>query len=323
MNIQQLEYILALDRHRNFVKASQACFVTQPTLSAMVLKLEDELDLKIFDRSRQPLVPTEEGKAVLNQARLIINQVQALKDLSARLHEEPEGEFRIGIIPTISTFLLPLFLSQFLNQYPKIKLIVSELTTASIIERLQNDEIDAGILATPVGSVPLIEHPVYQEEFVLYGSSEPETVGPVRVHDLDMSRLWLLEEGHCLRMQVVNLCDLRGHDKLHPNLEYQAGSLESLRRLVDANGGYTVLPALATYEMTAEQKRRLRYFQPPAPARQISVVALRPWSRKRHIELLVQAIQSAVGQQGLIQSSDVSVVPVFDLKPFNHKLADG
>lgn len=324
MNLQQLEYILALDKHRNFVKAAQACFVTQPTLSAMVSKLEDELDMKIFDRSRHPMEPTQEGKAILTQAQLIINQVRELKDLSLRLHSEPEGEFRIGIIPTVAPFLLPLFLSQFLKHYPKIKLVISELTSVSIVERLQNDEIDAGILATPVGNQPLIEYPAYQEEFVLYGQFNSDVNIPVSISDLDPSQLWLLEEGHCLRMQVVNLCDLRNrHEKLHPNLEYQAGSLESIRRLVDSNGGYTVLPALATYDMTDEQRKQIRHFKSPSPARQISVVALRPWSRKRYIELLVSEIQAAVGQRSIICNTDLSVVPVFDPKSNGHKMVGG
>ncbi len=315
MNIQQLEYILALEKHRNFVKAAQACFVTQPTLSAMVSKLEDELDVKIFDRSRHPMLPTLEGKAILVQAQLIIDQVHELKELSLRLNVEPEGEFRIGIIPTIATFLLPIFLAEFLERNPRIKLIVKELTSDSILERLQNDELDAGILATPVGSLPLIEYPVYLEEFVLYGRFDTDAQHLVGVNELDMSNLWLLEEGHCLRMQVVNLCDLRsGHGRLHPNLEYQAGSLESIRRLVDSNGGFTVLPALATYGMTDEQKDKIRYFEAPSPARQISVVTLRPWSRKRHIELLVNEIKSAVGRKGIVYNTDVTVVPVLDIK---------
>lgn len=319
MNIQQLEYILAIEQYRNFVKASHACFVTQPTLSAMVGKLEEELNVKIFDRSRQPIVPTSEGEAIIMQARVIIDHVNALKEIPNKMAGKPKGEFRIGIIPTISTSLLPLFLSQFLNQYSDIKLIVSELTTASIIEKLNRDELDAGILATPVESAQLIEHPVYQEEFVFYGHNQNTSGGLIHVEDLDMNQLWLLEEGHCLRMQVVNLCELRGRDKLHPNLEYQAGSLESLRRLVDANGGYTVLPALATYDLNEDQKQKLRYFAHPAPARQISVVSVRPWKKKHFISLLTEAIKQAVGNKGLLQHENVAIVPVQQLIRDNMK----
>ncbi len=310
MNFQQLEYILAIDKHRNFVKASQACFVTQPTLSAMVLKLEEELGVKIFDRSRHPVVTTSEGEVILDYAKEIVDKVAELTDVASRLNDEPEGDFRIGIIPTIATSLLPMFLSRFLKNHPGINLYISELTTASIIDKLNRDELDAGILATPVGSVSLIEYPVYREEFLLYGKGDLHTASKVDISSLDLSKLWLLEEGHCLRMQVVNLCDMSRGEQLHPNLQYQAGSLESLRRLVDANGGYTVLPALATIDLTDDQKKNLHFFSGPVPARQISVVAVRPWSRKRHIELLANAIIDAVGESSIIQKQKLDIIAV-------------
>ncbi len=314
MNFQQLEYIIALDRHRNFVRASEASFVTQPTLSAMVLKLEEELGVRIFDRSKQPIVPTSEGVMVLNYARDIIDKASELKESLLRFNDDPVGDFRIGVIPTVASSLLPVFLSGFLKSYPSINLIVSELTTATIIDKLGRDELDAGIIATPVESVKLTEYPVYREEFMLYGREAGFSEGLVSIDDIDLSRLWLLEEGHCLRMQVVNLCDMRGGNKLHPNLQYQAGSLESLRRLVDSNGGYTVLPALSTIDLTDNQRKNLRRFEPPVPARQISVVSMRTWKCRRHIELMAAAISGAVGSLGLSTNSNLEVVPVSGLK---------
>jgi LysR family hydrogen peroxide-inducible transcriptional activator len=320
MNFQQLEYIIALDKHRNFVKASESCFVTQPTLSAMVQKLEDELGVKVFDRSRHPIVPTYEGEVVLGYARQILHKSSEMKDSVSRLGDEPEGSFKLGIIPTVATSLLPVFLASFLKRYPRIDLHISELTTATIIEKLDRDELDAGIIATPAGSVSLVEYPVYREEFLLYGGDQFPAGVNVCVTDINPGSLWLLEEGHCLRMQVVNLCDMRDDDSLYPNLHYQAGSLESLRRLVDANGGYTVLPALSVIDLTDDQKNKIRKFKPPVPARQISVVTMRQWKRRTHIGLLVDAIKTAVDGLGIAADSDMEVIAVPDMVSFKGRI---
>jgi len=274
MNIQQLEYIIAVDNTRHFVKAAEKCFVTQATLSMMLKKLEEELNVKIFDRSRQPVIPTDVGKKIIAQAKIVLQESRRLDELVKEEQGELSGELRVGIIPTLAPYLLPLFMNSFLNKYPAVKLKISELTTDDIIHKLEQHDLDAGLLSTPLNQASINEHPLFYEEFVVYAPAKEKLLAKkyVLAKDIDIDRLCLLEEGHCLRSQVFNLCELKNKEKQVHQLDFTTGSIETLKRIVESNQGITILPFLALKEMTTKQKNNIRHFKSPAPAREIGLV---------------------------------------------------
>ena len=292
MNFQQLEYILAVDKARHFVTAANACFVTQATLSMMIRKLEEELGVRIFDRSKVPVVPTEIGRKIIDQAKIILLEREKMSTLIADEQDELQGDLRIGIIPTLAPYLLPLFLHQFLQRYPSITLQVNELTTDEIIARLQRQELDAGILAIPLHHARIAEHHLFYEEFVLYGPAQEKVMRKKYIlpRDIDVNKLWLLQEGHCLREQVINLCELKSKERSMHQLDFAAGSIETLRRMVENNQGMTILPSLALGYMTKAQMKNIRHFKKPAPVRQIGLVTYRYYIKEKLIEALRQCI---------------------------------
>ncbi|MBI3219789.1 MAG: LysR family transcriptional regulator [Bacteroidetes bacterium] len=311
MNLQQLEYIVAVDTLKHFSAAAAKCNVTQPTLSMMIQKLEEELDVKIFDRSKQPVQTTEIGQTVIDQARMILGEAGNLKKLVAQQKGTISGELRIGIIPTLAPYLLPLFLNQFLKKYPLLKLKISELTTDQIIERLNAQHLDAGILATPLKNPTLQELPLFYEQFVVYASQAEKMMKKkyLLAADIDVNRLWLLEEGHCLRSQVVNLCELKRKEALLQNLDYEAGSIETLRKMVDLNNGITILPELALRDLTKSQLKNIRYFKSPAPVREVSIVTYRYFVKYHLIEALKKEILANIPKEMTIQGKH-DVTPI-------------
>jgi LysR family transcriptional regulator, hydrogen peroxide-inducible genes activator len=288
MNLQQLEYILAVDKHRHFAKAAEACFVTQPTLSMMIQKLESELGLKIFDRKKQPIQPTEDGKAIIDRARQIMADVSHLREYTQERKHQVSGEVRMAIIPTLAPYLLPLFLNSLMKNYPQLKVKIRELVTEDIVVQLKHGELDMGIMATPLHDGALHEIPVFHEEFFAY-TADTEPIAKkkyVLPKDIDLSKLWILEEGHCLRDQIFNLCELKKKDLQSDRLHYQAGSLETLKNLVDNNQGITILPYLATLSLTKKQQTKIREFAQPKPVREISLVVNQNFPRKKIIEAM-------------------------------------
>ena len=282
--ISQLEYVIALDTYRHFGKAADHCFITQPTLSMQINKLEENLGVKIFDRSRQPVAPTELGKALIQQARKIINEVKKMEELIDNQKDTIAGGLRIGIIPTIAPYLIPLFANSFLQKYPEIQLSVEEHLTENTIEKLKSEEIDVGIVAGPVDDPSLREIPVFYEKFIAYVSDLPIQEGKaISDQDLDTDRLWLLNEGHCFREQVLSLCQNRNAENI---LNYHSGSLESLKRMVDKQGGVTLLPELATLDLSDQEKEKLFYFKPPTPFREVVILLKRDYLKKRMIDAL-------------------------------------
>jgi LysR family hydrogen peroxide-inducible transcriptional activator len=293
MNLQQLEYVLAVDKHRHFAKAAQNSFVTQPTLSMMIQKLEVELGIKIFDRRKQPVQPTEEGKEIIERARQIIADVSRLKEYSQERKQEVSGEVRVAIIPTLAPYLLPLFLQSLMEKHPALKVKIRELVTEDIINTLKKGEIDIGLMATPVNEPALKEIPVFYEEFFAYTAEEEPIARKKYIlpKDIDLSKLWILEEGHCLRDQIFNLCELKKKDEESDRLHYQAGSLETLKNLVDHQKGVTILPYLATLSLTKKQKAKIRSFVQPRPVREISLVVNQNFPRKKIIEAIKKEIE--------------------------------
>ena len=299
MTLIQLEYIVALDKHRHFAAAAKSCFITQPTLSMQIQKLEEELGVKIFDRSKQPVLPTEQGLEVLEHAKRILAERDMLNEMIASKKDDFNGTLRVGIIPTLAPYLLPLFIHSFTKKYPSVKLHINELNTENIVMRLKEGRIDAGILVTPLNDTSISEQPVFYEEMVAY-VSEKNTVykkNYVLPNDIDPNKLWLLEEGHCFRSQIMNLCELRHKSEEGSHFEYGVGSFETLRRMVDLYDGITILPELALGEMSVKQKNRIRYFKQPAPVREVSIVVHRTFLKRRLVEILRKEIIAAVPEK--------------------------
>jgi LysR family hydrogen peroxide-inducible transcriptional activator len=315
MNLQQLEYIVAVDTWRHFSAAAEKCNVTQPTLSMMIQRLEEELDAKIFDRSKQPVVTTTVGAKIIEQARVILSETSQMKSIVYDHKHEASGELHIGIIPTVAPYLLPLFLNGFLSKYPKVRLKISELTTDQIILQLEKQQMDAAILATPLKNPSVKEDPLFYEQFVVYASPDEKMMKKkyLLAEDINVNHLWLLEEGHCLREQVVNLCELKRKETLLQNLDYQAGSIETLRKMVDLNNGVTILPELALRDLSSKQKKNIRYFKPPAPVREISIVTYRYFVKYNLIELVKKEILKNIPAE--MQTANRSQITNLESRP--------
>lgn len=296
MNFQQLEYIVAVDTHRHFAKAADSCFVTQATLSMMIRKLEEEFNVTIFDRSKQPVVPTETGRLFIEQARNVLKEAGLLKQITTDLEASVSGQLRIGIIPTLAPYLLPLFLQSFMTAYPQVKLKISELNTDQIIDYLQTDKLDVGLMATPLAASGLKNEPLFHERFFVYTSAKESIIKKkyIMPEEIDVNRLWLIKEGHCLRTQVLNLCELQKAEARKHNLEYEAGSIESLLQIVEMNAGITVVPELAVINFDEKKKEQLREFKPPVPVREISLVTYRHFVKTRLMQVLKQEIVKSV-----------------------------
>ena len=250
----------------------------------------------LFDRSKSPVVPTTEGVALVAQARLVLKEVQSLKEMADASRDEHAGELRIGMIPTLAPYLLPLFLGELLRKHPALNVTVEELTTEAIIDHLEHGQLDVGILATPLGVPGLKEEPLFNERFLLYvspqeGIGKKHYVLPSEIHP---DRLWLLEEGHCLRSQVMDLCELREQRDGMGRFSYVSGSIEALMRMVDVQGGLTVVPELATIGMGSLQRVRLREFKSPVPVREIGMVTYRHSIKERLQGLLRDSVLAGV-----------------------------
>ena len=292
MTITQLEYIVAVDTYRSFVVAAEKCFVTQPTLSMQVQKLEDTLGVKIFDRSKQPVTPTEIGIEIIEQARLLLAEGEKIREIITDRQKELSGELKVGIIPTVSPYILPKMISGFIQKYPQVKLIVWEQTTEEIVQQLKLGTLDCGIMSTPLRETALTEIPVFYENFVAYVSkhsklSKKKSITP---DDIDMEEIWVLNEGHCMREQVLNICQRRRATKGFLHFEYNTGSVETLKRMVDMNNGATILPELAVAELNDKQLDKVRYFKSPEPAREVSIVIQKNFLKRRMIEALKNEI---------------------------------
>ncbi len=311
MNLQQLEYIVAVATHRHFEKAAQHCFVTQATLSMMIKKLEGEWDVILFDRSRQPVVPTEAGKAIIEQARRVLKETEQLRQLSLQAKAGSQGSLKIGIIPTLAPYLLPLFLTGFLQKYPSVKLKIVEQTTGHLLQLLADDKIDVGIMATPLTEKGFHEQHLFYEAFQVYVADGVKGLKKkyIMAEDIDVNKLWLLEEGHCLRSQVLNLCEIQKQQALVHHLDYETGSIESLLKITEMNGGITIVPHLATVHFSADQSARLRSFKPPVPAREISLVTYRHFVKKSLLQVLQKEILQGV-KNHLPQKETMDVVAI-------------
>ncbi|GIV28414.1 MAG: transcriptional regulator [Bacteroidia bacterium] len=304
MNIQQLEYIVALYQYGNFAKAAEKCFVTQPTLSMMVKKLEEELDLILFDRNKNPLEPTEEGLQIIQKAQKILNEIEELKSIAKSSKTKQQGKLKIGIIPTLAPYLLPLFLKSFTKSYPDIHLEIYEITTTEIIDQLHKGLIDIGILATPLHEKNLIEKKLFIEKFFVYSSEKYlHKKKSISIKDIKSTELLLLREGHCLRNQVLDICQ----SITNTSIQFVAGNLDTLIKLIDFNGGTTILPELVLKYLTKQQLKNVISFENPVPSREISIVQNKLFIKEHLINALYDHIISVMKEE-LSDSKKVKII---------------
>lgn len=294
MTIQQLEYLIAVDKHRHFGNAAESCFVTQPTLSAQLSKLEKELGVILFDRSKMPVIPTEIGVQLIIQAKKVVSESKGILELVAQLKGDVSGTLKLGIIPTLAPYLLHRFIRRFLDNYPNVKLQVQEMVTEEVVKKLKNDELDLGIIVTPLEESGIIEKPMFYEKFYAYFSKGHELLREKDIlpDQIKSDELWILQQGHCFRDQVVSFCDqkMAGHQNFH----YESGSLEGLRNMVNRYAGVTFLPELATFELSEEEKTRLRPFRGESPTREVSIILNRNFLKQKLVELLYKEITSSI-----------------------------
>lgn len=290
MNLHQLEYIVALDIHRNHAKAAEHCHVTQPTLSMMVKKLEGELGVKIFDKG-QPLKPSPSGEIIISRARQILQEIKNLKEFIRNEKDSIQGEFRLGVIPTLAPYLLPRFLNEFLEQHPETSFTVMEMQTEEIIKNLRMGRLDVGILVTPLDNKEIREIPVFYEPILLYTSQNLKYYQQEKVSlkSLNTENLLLLEEGHCFRGQVMNLCPAKGK-RTNQQLSYQSGSFETLKAMVDNNYGYTLIPELAV----DTKRKQVKHFTSPEPVREVSLAVHTGFVKEALLVKLREAILKSI-----------------------------
>ena len=295
MNIQQLEYLIAVDKYKHFGKAAQACFITQPTLSAMIQKFEDELDVKVFDRTTHPIRTTDVGLQIIDQAKVIIEAVNELKNKANLLNNILGGTINLGIIPTVSSFILPTEIFSFLQENPKIQMNVKEMTTDNIIKSLKSGELDAGIISTPYDNAnEFYQDFLFNEELMIYSSDDIKIDSYVVPEEIDSNKVWLLEEGNCLRTQFENICMLKENSLKPKNLEFLASNINTLIQMVDKVGGITILPELAIPQLSEEQKSKISRFRKPFPFREISLIYYKPTYKQKILDEMTQSLQNSL-----------------------------
>ena len=307
MTITQLQYVLAVAEHKNFTLAADKCFVTQPTLSMQIQKVEEELNIQIFDRTKKPIQLTEIGQKIVNQAKNIVNEADRMKDIVEQQKGFIGGEFKLGIIPTVMPTLLPMFLNTFVKKYPKVKLIIEELNTDDIILRLKNGNLDAAIAATPLNEEKLKEIVIYYEPFVAYIPEKHRIANKkeIEVSDLNLDEILLLQDGHCFRDGILNLCKNQDVAPAN-NFQIQSGSFETLIKLADEGLGLTLLPYLHTLDLKEQDKLKLKHFKDPKPAREISLIFPRTELKIQIIDALRQSISGVI--RGAIAFQNVEII---------------
>lgn len=307
MTITQLIYVLAVAEHKNFTLAAENTFVTQPTLSMQIQKLEEELEVQIFDRTTKPIQSTAIGKIIIEQAQKIVDESDRIKDLIDQEKGFIGGEFKLGIIPTVAPTLLPMFLKTFLSKHDKVNLIIEEYTTEEIIQKLRTGYLDAAIVATPLIESDIKERILYYEPFVGYiPPMFRQNIGKELTADtLDLKKLLLLQDGHCFRDGIINICNNKIETESR-NFKLQSGSFETLINLSKEGLGYTLLPYLHTLSLNNDDQANLVQFTDPKPAREISLIYTKNELKKQISDALFDVIQSII--RGAIAFQDVKII---------------
>jgi len=316
ITVTQLAYVLAVAEYQHFGEAANACGVTQPTLSIQIQKLEDMLGITVFDRSKKPVMVTNMGKEIVAQAAVVVQEMRRINDIVARTQGEVQGDFHLGVIPTLAPYLLPRFVSSFADQYPNVRLFVREMQTDVIAAQLREGHLDAGLLATPLGHSGILERPLFYEPFVLYTSETHPLFKKAKIDERDLryEDIWLLAEGHCLRTQVLNLCNVRLKQPEDRQVHFDSGSLETVMRMIENGRGYTLIPYLAA-EQIRDKKRKtmVKPFVGAPPLREISLVYHRAFLKRATLEALQKTIMQSIPKT--LISPPNSVVQVIDIQP--------
>lgn len=313
MTLTQLEYVVAVATYKSFVAAAEKTFVTQPTLSMQINKLEEELNIKIFDRYKHPIVPTEVGLKIVEQAKIILAEAQKIDELIHKSQGVVSGSFTMAVIPTIAPTIIPKLLEIYSTHFPNVTLSILEAKTPIIIEQLKNNEIDCGLLATPLEDNRIKEIPLFYEPLVAYFNKEEKVLKKrtITPEDIDLSKIWLMNEGNCLRNQVLTLCNQQVEAmQADRPYKYESGNVETLRKMVDRNGGLSVFPELSTLEFEEEAFERIRYFSAPEPVREISIVTNEHFVKMGILQSLMDTILSFIPEKMRVQRKDRKILRI-------------
>ncbi|MCF8450162.1 MAG: LysR family transcriptional regulator [Taibaiella sp.] len=317
MTITQLEYVVAVATYRSFVAAAEKCFVTQPTLSMQIQKLEDELGVKIFDRNKHPIAVTDMGAIIVKQAQTALAECERVHELIQMQQQTLSGTFRFAAIPTVAPNILPSLLENYSKAFPNMKLVVQEMETNRIITALRNNEIDAALLSTPLEESGIKEYPLFYEPFVGYFSEGEEALKKRMIlpEDISLDRIWLLNEGHCMRNQIINLCSdqIQKLQSERP-YRYESSNVETLRKMVEKNGGMAILPELATLEFNEDQIEHIRYFELPEPVREISLVTSSYFVKDSVLQSLMDEILKLIPEKMRVQKKNRKVLRIQSAK---------
>ncbi len=317
MTITQLEYVVAVATYKSFVAAAEKCFVTQPTLSMQIQKLEEELSVRLFDRNKHPIAITAMGEAIVEQARTVLAECEKIHELIQSQQNTVAGSFRLAVIPTLAPYIVPALLEGYVTNFPEVRLRVTEMETNRIITALKNDELDAALVSTPLEENGIKEYPLFYEPFVGYFSEDEKALKKrlVSPPDIALDRIWMLNEGHCMRNQIINLCsDQVQKLQAEKAFRYESSNVETLRKMVDKNKGMTVLPELATFDMPEDQIERIRYFEDPEPVREIALVTNSHFVKLSLLQSLMDEIGKLVPEKMRVQKKNRKVLRIQSAK---------
>lgn len=313
MTITQLEYAVAVATYQSFVAAAEKCFVTQPTLSMQIQKLEEELGIKLFDRNKRPNTVTAIGAPIIEQAKVILAECEKVYELVKSTQGIMSGSFRLAVIPSVAPYIMPSLLERYEKKYPDVRLLVKEMETRQVIAALRNNEIDAAIVSTPLEENGIQEYPLFYEPFVGYFSGNEKALEKrlIAADDIELDRILLLNEGHCMRNQVLDLCSdhiqqLQAKRPFH----YDSSNVDTLRKMVDRGKGITVLPELAVADFTEEQQDRIRYFEDPEPVREISMVTNEQFVKLTLLQSLMDEILQLVPEKMRAQKKNRKILRI-------------
>ncbi|MFY0651545.1 MAG: LysR family transcriptional regulator [Cyclobacteriaceae bacterium] len=311
MTLVQLEYIVALNKYRHFALAAENCFVTQPTLSMQIQKLEESLGVSLFDRDKHPVEPTPIGTKIISQARHILSESKKINELIDDEKNELGGEIKLGVIPTLAPYVVPLFISSFIEKYPSLRVQVFELKTDELIDRLKEDQIDIGLIVTPINEGSLEDFPLFYEQFFAYVSHHHELYSKTKIapNTLQTDGLWILNEGHCFRNQTLNICNVSEPNDYKSRLKYESGSLETLKKMVDRQGGFTLLPELVVFDLDKDEKTKIREFEDPIPTREVSLLIKKNYLKRKMIKAIHEEIMSNLPPT-MVSTKNNAVVPI-------------
>ena len=291
-----MEYIVAVDKYRHFAKAAESCGVSQSTLSSLVQKLELELDVTIFDRTRHPVRPTAVGEEIIGSIRKVLFNATQVKELVASRKGESVGTVSLGIISTVAPYILPKMFKYMAVNHPEIRLEVEETRVSSIISRLEHGDLDVGVMATPLHNSELLEIPIYSERLMAYISpSTPiHEEKALQTSELPQEGVWVLREGYCPNRGIFPFCNSTARQA-----QYEAGSVETLIKIVDENGGYAIIPELHVPLLGGARQANVRPLVNPEPVREIALMVHRNFVRERLLNILADAIKSIIPEDML------------------------